>query len=156
VETMLLAGSKHARISAGDEEINSHFSYADDAGALHQVWLLDAVSTWNQLAYAKKKNLRGCSLWRLGQEDQGICRFLGQPQSGGLSPDSLRTIWAEPVVQQAGEGELLRVSSAGADGRRELLIKDKRIKEARYESLPSYFKVEKFGHVKARRIALTF
>lgn len=59
-------------------------------------------------------------------------------------------------MKHVGEGEVLRVSSLTKNGQRELTFEGERVTEARFQSLPSYSTVEKFGHANAKRIALTF
>src|SRR2546422_820300 len=39
----------------------------------HQVWMLDAVSAFNQVAVTRSLGAAGVALWRLGSEDPSLC-----------------------------------------------------------------------------------
>ena len=58
-----------------------HFSYADDAGVVHDVWFQDAARLQEHMAVAGRHGLGGVALWRLGQEDPAVWRTtpLGGP-----------------------------------------------------------------------------
>ncbi len=48
---------------------NSGFAY-EEGGTKHTVWLMDAATSWNQLAQLPG-GIAGIALWRLGSEDPG-------------------------------------------------------------------------------------
>src|SRR6185369_7771508 len=50
---------------------NAGFAYADEAGHHHDVWLQDAVATWNQLLQLRRMGVQNIGLWRMGSEDPG-------------------------------------------------------------------------------------
>ncbi len=49
-----------------------HLTYTDASGALHQVWYEDARSVQAKVDLARRAELGGIELWRLGGEDPGI------------------------------------------------------------------------------------
>jgi len=49
---------------------NTGFAYVQ-AGIRHEVWMLDALSAWNQLLVLRQVRPAGVALWRLGSEDPG-------------------------------------------------------------------------------------
>ena len=72
------AGSHHrggiqARTSTFDPDtLNPHYSYEDENNQVHNVWMLDGVTAYNQLRAAERAGVRGTALWRLGMEDPSI------------------------------------------------------------------------------------
>ena len=131
---------------------NSHYAY-QEGGVQHQVWMLDAISSWNQLQVARRLDAGGVALWRLGSEDPGVWAALDTPPGG--APD-LGTIATDESVHLSGEGEILRLASAAAPGaRRAAPGPDGLIRQASYDALPRANLVQRAGRDR-RRVALTF
>ena len=154
VERSKLSGEP---ITAGGDDVNSHYSYRDADGK-HQVWMLDAVSGWNQYRVAKREQTRGVAIWRTGLEDPGLWSYYRNQASGEtpFSPASLKVAPGMPVASYRGEGEMLRVQSLPADGRRDLSLKGDVIEAADMIVAPRAFEVERLGKVNDKLIALTF
>ena len=61
------ASEASADIRLAGDELNPHFAYDDeDAHVRHQVWMLDAVTTLNELRAARQMGLQTFALWLLG------------------------------------------------------------------------------------------
>jgi spore germination protein YaaH len=67
-----LAARVAAQIETDPETINSRFAYRDANGKNHQVWLLDAVSAWNEVLTVRRTGARGLAVWRLGAEEPAL------------------------------------------------------------------------------------
>lgn len=131
---------------------NSHIVYRKD-GVVHQLWLLDALSAWNNLQTARQLGAGGIALWRLGSEDPGFWSALGTP-SGQVPP--LQAIANREDVQLLGEGEILRLARRAQPGRRDIALDTSGlIRSARYAALPSHHVVQRAG-LQPRLVALTF
>lgn len=50
---------------------NAGFSYSDGP-VRHDVWMLDAAASWNQLLVLRRMGIGNVALWRLGSEDPGF------------------------------------------------------------------------------------
>ncbi|MED5545829.1 MAG: glycosyltransferase [Pseudomonadota bacterium] len=135
---------------------NSGFAYVR-SGVRHEVWMLDAVSAWNQLRAVEEVRPAGVALWRLGSEDPGFWSALKAARTGVRPPeDALRTLPFGQGIELRGSGEILRIETRAADGRRTLDIKkDGLIHGARYEALPHGDVVQRRGNA-AKQVALTF
>lgn len=131
---------------------NSNVAYAKD-GVPHQLWILDALSAWNDLQTTRHLGARGMALWRLGSEDSGFWRVLATP-AGGV-PD-IGTMPNRDHVQLLGSGEILRLARRAEPGRRDLSIgQDGLIRDARYTALPSHNVIQRAG-LRQHLVALTF
>jgi cellulose synthase/poly-beta-1,6-N-acetylglucosamine synthase-like glycosyltransferase/peptidoglycan/xylan/chitin deacetylase (PgdA/CDA1 family)/spore germination protein YaaH len=155
-DAMLLAGQNGSEIETDKDSVNSHFQYQDDQGSAHQVWLLDAVSCWNQYLTACRGRARGVALWRTGLEEPAIWKFYGRDASANFDPRSLVSVEAPQSVSFDGEGELLEVKAVASSGKRYMTFDNDTIDYATYSTLPSPFAVRRFGRGKNNQIALTF
>ena len=71
------AGRDHRRRIRSDIEfdpdsLNPHYSYEDENNVVHNVWMLDGVTAYNELRAAERAGVQGTALWRLGMEDPSI------------------------------------------------------------------------------------
>jgi cellulose synthase/poly-beta-1,6-N-acetylglucosamine synthase-like glycosyltransferase/peptidoglycan/xylan/chitin deacetylase (PgdA/CDA1 family)/spore germination protein YaaH len=131
---------------------NSRVGYRKD-GVTHQLWILDALSAWNDLQASRHLGARGVALWRLGSEDPGFWQVLATPAD---AVPEIGTIPNRDHVQLLGNGEILRLARRAEPGRRDLSIGgDGLIRNARYEALPSHNVIQRAG-LQPRLVALTF
>ena len=110
-------GSGYIRTDA--RSLNPHYSYYDDASKPHQVWMLDAVTAYNEWRYAQGKKPLGVGLWYLGSEDPGLWSFFGRHRLfAPMHSQPLEAIHYGFEIDFEGEGEILSVLSTPRDGRR--------------------------------------
>ncbi len=153
-EAWLAANDSGTRIAFDQASGNATFSYADDDGTAHVVWMLDAASGWNQLRAARAKGVSGYALWRLGAEDSGYWTALAALRRGGV-PD-LRAIRSVGNVDVEGTGELLRIEATPRVGRRTMRFdRTGLIRDVRFDSLPTPYVVRRGGN-RPGMVALTF
>ena len=84
------------------DTLNPHYSYEDENNQVHNVWMLDGVTAYNELRAAERAGVQGTALWRLGMEDPSIWYIWdathaddataqqARGNSAGLRPDSRR------------------------------------------------------------------
>lgn len=155
-EAMLLAGNVGADVQTEPDSKNCYFSYKDNNGNDHVVWLLDAVSLWNQMQVLENEKPFGVSLWRLGLEDPTIWGFYTLGSLKGYDPAQLKYVRTSNSVSFEGDGEIFKVSELPHPGNRILTFDGRIIDSADYEKLPTSFDVQKFGKANNMDIALTF
>ena len=118
--------------------LNPTFTYTEgdvdsdtgQAGLPHVVWMLDAVTAYNQLSVARPQQLRGAALWVLGQEDPSIWTFFNKAKwrdnwgqiidSGALDNISFA---GTGLINFDGEGELLQPIAEPSRGKR-IVVRD--------------------------------
>ncbi|MDE2405679.1 MAG: glycosyltransferase [Sphingomonadales bacterium] len=133
---------------------NTGFSYLDN-GKRHDVWMIDAASSWNQMLALTRSGVGNIALWRMGSEDPGFWSALGAWRNGGLP--SMGRMSQPTNVDVEGQGEILRIDSRPRDGERQLVF-DKHtrfITAETYRSLPTPFVVQRTG-MRDKQVALTF
>jgi cellulose synthase/poly-beta-1,6-N-acetylglucosamine synthase-like glycosyltransferase/spore germination protein YaaH/peptidoglycan/xylan/chitin deacetylase (PgdA/CDA1 family) len=149
-------------IDFDNNSYNLHYSYYDDDDKPHQVYFMDAATTFNSLRFATEYGLAGAALWRLGSEDSRIWKFYSQDmQKTALASfdfNKFTRVQSSNDVDYMGEGEILDIVSTPVDGRirPEIDSTDMLISEEHYDSLPSMFVVKKYGTADPKKLVLTF
>jgi peptidoglycan-N-acetylglucosamine deacetylase len=151
-----LAERAGATIETDSETINSRFSYRDEEGKNHQVWLLDAVSAWNEVVTVRRTEARGLAVWRLGTEEPTLWSLLRAGAEPAFSRGSLEKIPSLSSVTFRGEGALLRIADSASDGTRDIEFEDDSIVWAKVDALPRGFQVDRPLVRAGKKLALTF
>jgi peptidoglycan-N-acetylglucosamine deacetylase len=145
-----------AQVSLDDDALNPTYGYADDDGAKHSVWFLDAATFFNQVKVGDDYRPRGYALWRMGAEDPGVWRFMRQPYDSAR-PVGLETIAPGTNVDFDGQGEVLHVSATPTPGKRTIEVDpdDGLISGENYTVMPTSYVMQRFGYHPGW-VALTF
>jgi cellulose synthase/poly-beta-1,6-N-acetylglucosamine synthase-like glycosyltransferase/peptidoglycan/xylan/chitin deacetylase (PgdA/CDA1 family)/spore germination protein YaaH len=134
---------------------NSSLAYEDDGGK-HVIWMLDAASAYNQIAFLRRAGIGGVALWRLGAEDPGIWSLFGRSHATLPPASAIKDIPPGTDVDIEGKGEILKIGAVPTAGRREVMTgAGGAIIDVRFLSLPSQFVVDRTGY-RPREVALTF
>jgi peptidoglycan-N-acetylglucosamine deacetylase len=155
-EAVIAAHDSDAQIDFDDATNNPHFSYVEDDGTTHNVWLLDAVTAYNQIHAADVYHPAGYALWRLGSEDPSIWSVMGKPY-GFSAPDTLHNIPVVEDIDFEGQGEIIQVEAHPQAGARTFEV-DKEfgdVTDENYTKLPTGYVIRQFGAAK-KKVALTF
>lgn len=135
---------------------NTGFAYVQ-AGVRHEVWMLDALSAWNQLLVLRQVRPAGIALWRLGSEDPGFWSELSAFQADAQAPiAALKQLPVGQGVELHGTGEVLRMGAPAEGGSRTINVgADGLIHTASYDKLSHGNIVERRGNA-SRQVALSF
>ncbi len=71
-ESIVTAEESEAQVEFDADSLNPKYSYSDEHNVVHQVWMLDGVTAYNELRAAEHVGVRGGTLWRLGTEDPSL------------------------------------------------------------------------------------
>lgn len=140
------------------QALNPTFTYVDDAGNAHEVWLLDAVAAANQWLVASRMGLRGAALWVLGSEDPSIWNFLQRERiQTPPSMSALREISYPYDIEFLGQGEVLSVADMPQSGHRHIEIDAHTglCTDEEYTRFPSALTIKRSGYL-PRWLAITF
>lgn len=155
-EAWLAAHDSAAQIGFDRASGNAGFTYDDERGSRHQVWMLDAATSWNQLAALRRLGLDDVALWRLGSEDAGIWNDLAAFHTADRVP-RIGQLQSAVNVDVEGSGEVLRITSRPTDGKRALQFDTNgMVADERYDALPTPYVVQRAGAADPKAIALTF
>lgn len=161
-QALSTARESEGNIDFDNDSYNLHYSYYDDNDKPHEVYFMDAATTFNSLRFATEYGLAGTALWRLGSEDSRTWKFYNQDmQKASLAKfdfNNITTVQSSNDVDYIGEGEVLDILSTPVDGkiRPEIDSTEMLISEEHYDSLPSMFVVRKYGQTDPKKLVLTF
>ncbi|MBL8250992.1 MAG: polysaccharide deacetylase, partial [Candidatus Competibacter sp.] len=116
-EAVLVAKESEGLIRLDPASLNPHFDYADDDDRIHHVWMLDAVTAFNQLAVIRSIQPRGIALWRMGSEDPTLWKIFGKadPPDATLAKE-LGEIHFGYGLDYEGQGEILEITARPQGG----------------------------------------
>ena len=153
-EAWLAAHDGEVPITFDRSSGNAGFAYDEDTQR-HNIWMMDAAASWNQLQALKRLGIDDVALWRLGSEDPGFWSDLHAFRSGGM-PD-LSTPRSLLNTDVEGSGEILRISATPTDGRRTIAVDaQKMIRDEQYLAIPTPYVVQRTGGAQRKLLALTF
>ncbi|THU35868.1 glycosyltransferase [Niastella caeni] len=161
-QALTTARESEGKIDFDNDSYNLHYNYYDDNDKPHEVYFMDAATTFNSMRFATEYGLAGTALWRLGSEDSRIWKFYNHDmQKAALASFDFKSITTVPSsndVDYMGEGEVLDILSTPVNGhiRTELDSTDMLISEEHYDSLPGMFVVKKYGQADPKKLVLTF
>ena len=159
--------------------LNPYFTYSDDPASpgakevVHQVWLEDATTVWNQMQAARPYHTLGAALWQLGSEDPSLWKFYGKQTDATLSsfdPQELEQVTYNYFgTQFDGKGDVLDVVQQPTPGVRTLTLapSSRLVTAETFVKYPSQFVIRRrglvdehdgefYGKNTAKAIALTF
>ena len=157
-EAVLTAKESEGNIRLDPASLNPTFDYADDDDHIHHVWMLDAVTAFNQLAVIRSVQPHGVALWRLGSEDPALWKLFGH--NGPL--DATRAAQLGDIsfgygLDYEGKGEVLEITAQPQPGRRTIEFDPKRrlITGEHYTAFPMPYVITRHGGAD-HKVALTF
>jgi cellulose synthase/poly-beta-1,6-N-acetylglucosamine synthase-like glycosyltransferase/peptidoglycan/xylan/chitin deacetylase (PgdA/CDA1 family)/spore germination protein YaaH len=157
-EAVLTAKESEGNICLDAVSLNPTFDYSDDDDHIHHVWMLDAVTAFNQLVVTGSVRPRGVAVWRLGSEDPALWQAFGN--NGPLDAECaarLHVIQFGYGLDYEGKGEILQITSQPKPGSRGLEFDPMRnlITAERFTVFPSPYVITRHGGL-AHKVALTF
>ena len=153
-EAWLAANDSGAQIAFDQASGNAAFSYAEEDGTTHHVWMLDAASAWNQMRAVNAEGAAGIALWRLGAEDPGYWTALAALPTGRIPDFGPVRVYGNVDVE--GAGELLRIEATPRAGVRAVSFdKAGLVRDEQFTTLPTPFVVRRGGN-RPGMVALTF
>ena len=156
-----IARQAGSEIEMDDDDLNPYFFYKDSkTGQSHLVYMLDAVSAFNQIQALRGYEAHGAALWYLGEEDPAIWSFLGDDKlNQTANPKLLEQVNFKNVINadvDPGDGELTQITSLTRPGIRSFdFDEDGLITDETYASYPSPYTIKQFDGA-GKTIALTF
>ncbi len=158
-QAVVTAKESEAQFGYDSASCSVHYSYDEDDSSHHEVWLCDAITTFNELSVLASYDIAGTALWRLGTEDPSMWGIYGNQVNLFSEPvrSRLDTIQATNEPEYQGEGELLSLIAEPQKGLRVVLFDSttRFITNESYSSLPSGYVLRRYGK-DPRKIVLTF
>jgi cellulose synthase/poly-beta-1,6-N-acetylglucosamine synthase-like glycosyltransferase/peptidoglycan/xylan/chitin deacetylase (PgdA/CDA1 family)/spore germination protein YaaH len=156
-EALLHAHESETDIDFDSASLNPHYSYEDEQNHTHQVWLLDAVSAYNQLRAAERLGVQGTALWRLGTSDTSLWPILDAVHADDATRDKLKDLPPGPDLILEGAGDIWHIIDVPKPGRRTFTYDSTSdlITSEKYDAIPLSYDIDQIGDAK-NKIVLSF
>ena len=159
-EAWELLEASRATLRFDAASLNPTFAYVDDvAGKQHQVWYLDGVTAYNQVAAALAMRPAGLALWRLGTEDPSLWAAFGRGRSADARAlEAMRHPSSGYDVLYKGQGEVLSVTATREPGVRKITVDSAHnlVTDQHIVVFPSSTTITRWGASTEKVVNLTF
>ncbi len=156
-EALLRAYESEAQVEFDGDALNPHYSYYDEHNHLHQVWLLDAVTAYNEMRASERFGVYGTALWRLGSADGSLWPIWDVLRPDDPTRAKISEIPPGPDLILEGSGDIWRIADTPKKGERSFRYEPASdlIADETYETYPLSYNIEQIGAAK-QKIVLTF
>jgi cellulose synthase/poly-beta-1,6-N-acetylglucosamine synthase-like glycosyltransferase/peptidoglycan/xylan/chitin deacetylase (PgdA/CDA1 family)/spore germination protein YaaH len=144
--------------SVAAPDYNPSFYY-EDAGKVHTVWFLDAVTFLNEVREVRDQKAGGFALYRLGSEDTAIWDALNVPHDFKIdnqTREQLEVLKSTDTITDVGDGEIVTVDEDRSDGMRKLAVDGEGFLTANYTKFPQFPTLYHQGAGGEHQVAITF
>ena len=154
---VVTAVESEADIVFDPDSLNPHFSYEDEQNHVHQVWMLDGVTAYNQLRAAERAGVRGTALWRLGMEDPSLWTIWDATHADDATRKKLEDLPPGYDLIFEGDGDIWQFTATPESGRRtfEYDADSDLFDDESFQSYPLSWRIQQMGAA-PRKVALTF
>jgi cellulose synthase/poly-beta-1,6-N-acetylglucosamine synthase-like glycosyltransferase/peptidoglycan/xylan/chitin deacetylase (PgdA/CDA1 family) len=156
-EALLHAHESETDIDFDAASLNPHYSYDDEQNHTHQVWLLDAVTAYNELRACERLGVQGTALWRLGTADTSIWPIWDSVNADDTTRDKLKDLPPGPDLILEGDGDIWRIIDVPKPGKRSFTYDNTSdlITSEKYDAIPLSYDIDQIGGVK-NKIVISF
>ena len=156
-EALLHAYESESEVEFDGASLNPHYSYSDEQNHTHQVWMLDAVTAYNELRASERLGVQGTALWRLGSSDSSLWPVWDTTHPDDAVRAKLADLPPGPDLILEGDGDIWHIADVPKQGRRSIAYDPATalITNEKYEAYPLSYDIDQIGGVK-NKIALSF
>jgi peptidoglycan-N-acetylglucosamine deacetylase len=158
VQTALLhAYESETQVEFDAVSLNPHYSYSDEQDHVHQVWMLDTVTAYNELRASDRLGVQGTALWRLGSSDSSLWPIWDAMRPDDATRQKIMDIPPGTDLTFEGAGDIWRIADTPKSGRRSFTYDaaSDLFTGEKYEAYPLSYDIEQIGAAK-NKIALSF
>ncbi|HUJ30433.1 MAG TPA: glycosyltransferase [Candidatus Acidoferrum sp.] len=154
---IITADESEADIDFDSDSLNPHYSYEDENNEVHNVWMLDGLTAYNELRTAERAGIRGTALWRLGEEDPSIWYIWDAVHSDDAVRAKLEQVPPGYDIILEGQGDIWKITATPQDGRRHFDYDGSAdlFTDEGFDSYPLSWRIEQMGAAPGK-IALSF
>ena len=156
-EALLHAYESETQVEFDSSSLNPHYSYYDEHNHIHQVWMLDSVTAYNELRASERLGVQGTALWRLGSADTSIWPVWDATRPDDAVRQKLADLPPGPDLILDGNGDVWHFTDTPKSGRRTFTYDSASdlITAEKYEAYPLSYHIDEIGAAKGK-MALTF
>jgi len=153
-EALLHAHESEADVDFDATALNPHYSYDDEQDHTHQVWLLDAVTAYNELRACERLGVQGTALWRLGTADTSLWPIWDAVNADDATRAKLENLPPGPDLILEGAGDIWHITDVPKPGKRSFTydnISDL-ITSEKYDAIPLSYDIDQIGAAKNKLV----
>ena len=154
---IITAQESGADIEFDSDSLNPHYSYEDEDNVVHNVWMLDSLTAYNELRTAERAGVRGTALWRLGEEDPSTWDIWDATHPTPEIRNKLEEVPPGYDLILEGNGDIWRITATPQSGRRtfDYDAESDLFDDETFQSYPLSWRILQMGAV-PHKIALSF
>jgi cellulose synthase/poly-beta-1,6-N-acetylglucosamine synthase-like glycosyltransferase/peptidoglycan/xylan/chitin deacetylase (PgdA/CDA1 family) len=156
-EALLRAFESETEVEFDPASMNPHYSYSDEHDHTHQVWMLDAVTAYNELRASERLGVQGTALWRMGSSDSSIWPVWDSPRPDDAVRAKIIDIPPGPDLILEGDGDVWHFTDTPKSGQRSFSYDraSDLFTSEKYIAYPLSYNIDQIGAAD-NKIALTF
>ena len=146
-EAVVRAMESDADVLFDPDSLNLRYSYEDEDNSVHQVWMLDGVTAYNEIRAAERAHVQGSTLWRLGSEDPSIWDIWDTTHATDADRNKLTEVPPGYDLILEGHGDIWRITNTPESGKRsfEYDAESDSFDDESFESYPVSWRIEQVG-----------
>ena len=156
-DALVRAFESETAVEFDPASLNPHFSYNDEHDHVHQVWMLDALTAYNELRANERLGVQGTALWRLGSADTSMWSIWDATRPTDAIRQKIADVPPGPDLIFEGEGDVWHFIDTPKRGRRTFTydaVSDLFTGE-KFEVYPLSYHIDQLGAAK-KKLAITF
>jgi peptidoglycan-N-acetylglucosamine deacetylase len=156
-DALLHASESETQVELDPVSLNPHYSYYDEHDHVHQVWMLDAVTAYNELRASERMGVQGTALWRLGSSDTSMWSIWDAPRPDDVVRQKIKDVPPGPDLIFEGDGDVWHFIDTPKHGARSFTYDPATdlITSEKYDAYPLSYHIDQLG-VANKKIAITF
>ncbi len=156
-EALLHVEESDTDVEFDSNSLNPHYSYYDEHNHLHQVWMLDAVTAYNELRASERLGVQGTALWRLGSSDTSLWPIWDATHADEAARQKLSDLPPGPDLILEGDGDIWHFTDTPKHGKRsfEYDAGSDLFTDESYDAIPLSYNIDRIGGAN-KKIAISF
>jgi len=156
-EALLHAYESETQVEFDAPSLNPHYSYYDEHDHVHQVWMLDAVTGYNELRASERLGVQGTALWRLGSADTSMWPIWDATRPDDTIRQKLADLPPGPDLILDGDGDVWHFIDTPKHGQRAFTFDASTglITGEKYIAYPLSYRIDQIGGAR-KKLAITF
>jgi cellulose synthase/poly-beta-1,6-N-acetylglucosamine synthase-like glycosyltransferase/spore germination protein YaaH/peptidoglycan/xylan/chitin deacetylase (PgdA/CDA1 family) len=156
-ESIVTAQESEAQVQFDPDSLNPYYSYSDEHNIVHNVWMLDGVTAYNELRAAERVGVQGTAVWKLGSEDPSIWTIWDVTRPDDAARAKLEDMPPGYDLVLEGDGDIWKFADTPQKGSRKIRFDPatSTIVQDEYQTLPTSYRIFQMGAV-PYKIALSF
>src|SRR5579864_4671756 len=156
-DALLHAYESESQVEFDSTSLNPHYSYYDEHDHVHQVWILDAVTAYNELRASERMGVQGTALWRLGSSDTSMWSIWDATRPDDATRQKLTDVAPGPDLIFEGDGDIWHFIDTPKHGRRSFTYDPTTdlFTSEKYAAYPLSYHIDQLGAAH-KKLAITF